>query len=117
MNFIPATIVKNNKAQCISASIDCDTQDFQDNQSIQLAIRPEDIQLNVEKSHNNVLETTIKEIEFLGSYQRIYLEASSLTDGLIMADVPNSNAQIINLDLNKKLNICFPMENIRVYPN
>ena len=117
MNFIPATILKNNKAQCISVNIDCDTQDFQDNQSIQLAIRPEDIQLNVEKSHNNVLETTIKEIEFLGSYQRIYLEASSVTEGLIMADVPNSNAQIINLALNKKLNICFPMENIRVYPN
>ena len=117
MNFIPATIVKNNKVQCISVNIDCDTQDFQDNQSIQLAIRPEDIQLNVAKSHNNVLETTIKEIEFLGSYQRIYLEASSVTEGLIMADVPNSNAQIINLALNKKLNICFPMENIRVYPN
>ncbi|MDC0057451.1 putative 2-aminoethylphosphonate ABC transporter ATP-binding protein [Alphaproteobacteria bacterium] len=117
MNFIPATIVKHNKAQCIGVNIDCDTQDFQDNQSIQLAIRPEDIQLNAEKTHNNVLETTIKEIEFLGSYQRIYLEASSVTEGLIMVDVPNSNTQIINLALNKKLNICFPMENIRVYPN
>ena len=34
-----------------------------------------------------------------------------------MVDVPNSNAQIIDLALNRKLNICFPMENIRVYPN
>ena len=117
MNFIPATIVKKNKAQCISVNIDCDTQDFQNNQSIQLAIRPEDIQLNVEKSDNNVLETTIKEIEFLGSFHRIYLQASSVTKDLIIADLPNSNAQIINLALNKKMNICFPMENIRVYPN
>ena len=117
MNFIPATIVKNNKAQCISVNIDCDTQDFQNNQSIQLAIRPEDIQLNVEKSDNNVLETTIKEIEFLGSFHRIYLQASSVTKDLIIADLSNSNAQIINLALNKKMNICFPMENIRVYPN
>jgi iron(III) transport system ATP-binding protein len=117
MNFIPATIVKNNKAQCISVNIDCDTQDFQNNQSIQLAIRPEDIQLNVEKSDNNVLETIIKEIEFLGSFHRIYLQASSVTKDLIIADLPNSKAQIINLALNKKMNIYFPMENIRIYPN
>jgi len=117
MNFIPATIAKNNKAHCISVNIDCDTQDFQNNQSVQLAIRPEDIQLNAEKSDNNVLEVTIKEIEFLGSFQRIYLEASGVTKDLIMADVPNSNAQKINMALNDKLNIYFPAENIRVYPN
>ena len=117
MNFIPATIVKNNKAQCNSVYIDCDTQDFQNNQSVRLAIRPEDIQLNVEKSDNNVLEATIKEIEFLGSFQRIYLEVSNVTKDLIMADVPSSNARKINLALNDKLNICFPVEDIRVYPN
>ena len=117
MNFIPATIAKNNKAHCISVNIDCDTQDFQNNQSVQLAIRPEDIQLNAEKSDNNVLEVTIKEIEFLGSFQRIYLEASGVTKDLIMADVPNFNAQKINMALNDKLNIYFPAENIRVYPN
>jgi iron(III) transport system ATP-binding protein len=117
MNFIPATIVKNNKAQCNSVYINCDTQDFQNNQSVHLAIRPEDIQLNVEKLDNNVLEVTIKEIEFLGSFQRIYLEASSVTNNLIMADVPSSSARKINLALNDKLNICFPEEDIRVYPN
>lgn len=117
MNFIPATIVKNKKAHCNSVDINCDTQDFQNNQSVRLAIRPEDIQLNVEKSDNNVLEATIKEIEFLGSFQRIYLEVSSVTKDLIMADVPSSHARKINLALNDKLNICFPAEDIRVYPN
>ena len=34
MNFIPATIVKNNKAHCNSVDINCDTQDFQNNQSV-----------------------------------------------------------------------------------
>ena len=117
MNFIPATIGKNNKAQCNSVYIDCDTQDFQNNQSVRLAIRPEDIQLNVKNSDNNVLEATIKEIEFLGSFQRIYLEVSNLTKDLIMADVPSSYARKINLALNDKLNICFPVEDIRIYPN
>ena len=117
MNFIPATIGKNNKAHCNSVDINCDTQDFQNNQSVRLAIRPEDIQLNVKNSDNNVLEATIKEIEFLGSFQRIYLEVSNLTKDLIMADVPSSYARKINLALNDKLNICFPVEDIRIYPN
>ena len=117
MNFIPATIVKNKKAHCNSVDINCDTQDFQNNQSVRLAIRPEDIQLNVKNSDNNVLEATIKEIEFLGSFQRIYLEASNVTKDLIMADIPSPNARKINLALNDKLNICFPVEDIRVYQN
>ena len=117
MNFIPAIIGGNNKAHCNSVDINCNTQDFQNNQSVRLAIRPEDIQLNVEKLDNNVLEATIKEIEFLGSFQRIYLEVSSVTKNLIMADIPSSHARKINLALNDKLNICFPAEDIRVYPN
>jgi hypothetical protein len=36
---------------------------------------------------------------------------------LIMADIPSPNARKINLALNDKLNICFPVEDIRVYPN
>ena len=73
--------------------------------------------INVENSDNNVLEATIKEIEFLGSFQRIYLEVSNVTEDLIMADILSSHARKINLALNDKLNICFPVEDIRVYPN
>ena len=117
MNFFPATVLKKNTAKCISVNIDCDTEEHQDNQSIQLAIRPEDIKLNADKSDTNVFEATIKEIEFLGSYQRVYLEANGVTENLIIVDLPNSSEQKIKLVVNNKLNISFPMDNIRVYPN
>ena len=109
--------MKKNTVKCISVNIDCDTEAYQDNQSIQLAIRPEDIKLNADKSDTNVFEAMIKEIEFLGSYQRVYLEAIDVTENLIIVDLPNSNEQKINLVLNNKLNISFPIDNIRVYPN
>ena len=117
MNFFPATILQKNTVKCISININCDTEAYQDNQSIQLAIRPEDIKLNTDKSDTNVFEATIKEIEFLGSYQRVYLEAIGVTENLIIVDLPNSSEQKIKLVVNNKLNISFPMDNIRVYPN
>ena len=117
MNFFPATILKKNTAKCISVNIDCDTEEHQDNQSIQLAIRPEDIKLNADKSDTNVFEAKIKEIEFLGSFQRVYLEANGVTEKLIIVDLPNSSEQKIKLVVNNKLNISFPIENIRVYTN
>ena len=70
-----------------------------------------------QKSDTNVFEATVKEIEFLGSYQRVYLEAIGVTENLVIVDLPNSSEQKINLVLNNKLNISFPMDNIRVYPN
>ena len=115
MNFIPAVISNSKKVRCKSVEFNCDTSNFKENESVQLAIRPEDIQFKQENSDDNVLSAKIKEIDFLGSYQRVYLESKNLTDDLIIVDVPSSNARKIKLDVNTEMNLFFSKEDARIY--
>ena len=107
MNFIPAVISNSKKVRCKSVEFNCDTSNFKENESVQLAIRPEDIQFKQENPDDNILSAKIKEIDFLGSYQRVYLESKNLTDDLIIVDVPSSNARKINLAINTEMNLYF----------
>ena len=115
MNFIPAVISNSKKVRCKSVEFNCDTSNFKENESVQLAIRPEDIQFKQENPDDNILSAKIKEIDFLGSYQRVYLESKSLTDDLIIVDVPRSNAKKINLAINTEMNLFFSKEDARIY--
>ena len=115
MNFIPAVISNSKKVRCKSVEFNCDTSNFKENESVQLAIRPEDIQFKQENSDDNILSAKIKEIDFLGSYQRVYFESKSLTDDLIIVDVPSSNARKIKLAVNTEMNLFFLKEDARIY--
>ena len=101
--------------------VQCDTQEFSVDQNIRLAIRPECIVLNSidgeskSGSNKNCFKATIDEIEFLGSFERVYLKADDLTSNLIMVDVPSSSARDLQLAPQTDINIKFPVEDIRVY--
>ena len=116
MNFIPAVISNSNKVKCNNVEINCNTVDFKENESVQIAIRPEDIQIKKENSDDNILPAKIKEIEFLGSFQRVYFESKNVSENLIMVDVPSSNARKTKLNVNQEINLYFSKEDIRVYP-
>ena len=64
MNFIPATIDSSKKVKCNNIEINCDTNSFTENDSVQLAVRPEEIYFQQENQDDNVISATIKEIEF-----------------------------------------------------
>ena len=89
---------------------------FKQNDSVQIAIRPEDIQIKKENPDDNILPATIKEIEFLGSFQRVYFESKNLTGDLIMVDIPSSNARKTKLNINQEIDLYFSKEDVRVYP-
>ena len=116
MNFIPAVISNSNKVKCNNVEINCNTVNFKENESVQIAIRPEDIQIKKENSDDNILLAKIKEIEFLGSFQRVYFESKNVSENLIMVDVPSSNARKTKLNVNQEINLYFSKEDIRVYP-
>ena len=116
MNFIPAVISNSNKVKCNNVEINCNTVNFKENESVQIAIRPEDIQIKKENSDDNILLAKIKEIEFLGSFQRVYFESKNVSENLIMVDVPSSNARKNKLNVNQEINLYFSKEDIRVYP-
>ena len=115
MNFIPATINSAKKVKCNSIEINCDTGSFTENDSVQLAVRPEEIYFQQENQDDNVIPATIKEIEFLGSFQRVYFEAKSFTNELIIVDVPSANARKIKLVIDKEINLYFSKQDARIY--
>ena len=115
MNFIPATINSAKKVKCNSIEINCDTGSFTENDSVQLAVRPEEIYFQQENQDDNVVLATIKEIEFLGSFQRVYFEAKSFTNELIIVDVPSANARKIKLVIDKEINLYFSKQDARIY--
>ena len=116
MNFIPAVISNSNKVKCNNVEINCNTVDFKENESVQIAIRPEDIQIKKESPDDNILSAKIKEIEFLGSFQRVYFESKNISDDLIMVDIPSSNARKTKLNVNQEIDLYLSKEDIRVYP-
>ena len=62
-----------------------------------------------------VILSWLKEIEFLGSFQRVYFEAKSLTNELIIVDVPSSSARKIKLATNEEMNLYFSKQDARIY--
>ena len=96
--------------------INCDPGSFNANDSVQLAVRPEEIYFKQENQDDNVVLATIKEIEFLGSFQRVYFESKNLTGDLIMVDIPSSNAGKTKLNINQEIDLYFSKEDVRVYP-
>jgi len=123
MNFLPARVIGNNVASCNGVEIHCDTQEFNIDQDISLAIRPECIVLkgvddeSKSDSSKNCFKATIDEIEFLGSFERVYLKAKELTSDLIMVDIPSSLARDLKLAAQADIKINLPIDDIRVYSN
>jgi len=115
MNFVPAIINSSNKVKCNQIEINCDIGNFKANDSVQLAIRPEDIQFKQLNQDDNIISGIIKEVEFLGSFQRVYFEVINFTDQLIIVDVPSSTARKIELDINKEMNLYFSRQDARIY--
>ena len=115
MNFIPAKIDSSKKVKCNSIEINCDIANFNENDSVQLAVRPEEIYFQQENKDDNIISGTVKEIEFLGSFQRVYFEAKSITNDLIIVDVPSSRARKIKLVINEEMNLYFSKQDARIY--
>ena len=115
MNFIPATIDSSKKVKCNNIEINCDTSSFTENDSVQLAVRPEEIYFKQENQDDNVISAIIKEIEFLGSFQRVYFEAKSFSNELIIVDVPSANARKIKLNIDEEINLYFSKQDARIY--
>jgi len=115
MNFIPATVINSEKVQCNKIQINCSTDSFSDNESVQIAIRPEDIRFKEENENDNSITAKINEIEFLGAFQRIYFQSALISKEPIIVDIPSSSARKIQLALGAELNLYFSKEDTKIY--
>ena len=115
MNFIPAKIINSGKAQCHQVEINCKAENFSDNEVVQVAIRPEDIRFNQENENDNLIMAKIKEIEFLGAFQRVYFHSSQISSDPIIMDILSSSARKIQLAIGDELSLYFSQEDTKVY--
>ena len=67
------------------------------------------------EADTNVIEVTIQDVEFLGSYVRIYLRCAELGEQELRADVPKTVARTLTLEPERRLRIRIPPESIRLY--
>ena len=116
MYFIPSIIAKSGKVKCQNVEINCDTEKFKDNEDVQIAIRPEDIRFNQENDNDNSITASIREIEFLGAFQRIYFHTALISNEPIIMDIPSSSARKIKLAIGDKMSLFFSKEDTKVYP-
>ena len=80
--------------------------------------RPESILIRQKKSNEqNCIQGTIKENEFLGSFQRLYIESPSLSEELLMIDIANTSQTNFDLNQGSMIYFIFPPDQIKVYPN
>ena len=116
MNFLPITVTGKSSLRCEELSLQCDTASFDTGQRLTAAIRPEDIVvLDDDEAGANAFEVTIQEIEFLGSYIRLYFRCAALGEHELRADVPKSLAQRLSFAPQRRLRIQIPPDCIRLY--
>ena len=115
-NFIDARVLKKNKVACHAFEVNCDTEDLNLDHPVRLAIRPESIKINHTVSDvENCIGAVIMENEFLGPFQRIYVESTSLSNELLMIDVASNSFTEMDLTPGTQIHIALPPDQIRVY--
>ena len=62
-----------------------------------------------------MIEVIIHDIEFLGSYMRLYLRCAKMGDHELRADVPRSVAQGLSIEPDRQVRVRIPPDSIRLY--
>ncbi|MBT3660693.1 MAG: putative 2-aminoethylphosphonate ABC transporter ATP-binding protein [Rhodospirillaceae bacterium] len=124
MNFLPVTVGDSTTVNCGDLQLQCDAGGFAAGANISCAVRPEDVLLDdvgdgtrdgTGDGTGNLIETTISDIEYLGSFVRLYLKNPILGDAEIRADVRKDLARDRGVAVNQALRIRIPAESIRLY--
>ena len=115
-NFLDAKVLSVDQVQIREKVLKCDTSKFEHNSFVQLAIRPESIKV-VEKSNKlkNQISGHLADIEFLGSFQRLYIVISEFDDQTLMVDVGASSDKNEAFTLGQIVTIELPKNAITVY--
>ena len=115
-NFIEGIVLTKDQIRCGEFNLKCDASLFQPGQEIRIAIRPESIKVNVEKSQaENVFKAKLEENEFLGSVKRLYLNCAQLGVTQLMVDISSSSNVLKTISIGSQIFITLPADRIRVY--
>lgn len=116
MNFISARTASAGKCVLEDFEIAVDTSGWEAGQPVQLAIRPEDVQLGAKDAleDQSQAQGTIESLEYLGAFVRatVKLRQSGET---VQADLSTGDIDQFALEPQSSVAVTFPAEKIRLY--
>jgi iron(III) transport system ATP-binding protein len=119
MNFIPGQINSDpHSVQCGSLVLQSyENYTSGENQPVTVAIRPEDIRLQVEDQTSvNVFPAKVLALEFLGSFNRLILEIEGLDNFPVVAEVSIHRMRHMSIQAGSIFPVQLPPDYLRVYP-
>ena len=117
MNFFPVTVAAGAGVTLGDLALACDVRGHGAGAQVNCAVRPEDIVL-VDDGVDvlaNTLEATVGDIEFLGSFVRLYLDVPALGGGELRADVRKDLARRHEVARGRTVKVHIPSTTIRLY--
>lgn len=116
MNFMPGEVVGKDKVRLGDVVLSCATNSHRAGQPVTVAIRPEDLNAqDVEDATENIVELTVRDLEFLGSFYRARLSGDDIAGEGIDADFSMNLIRRKNVSVGDRLPVCFPSDHLIVY--
>ena len=117
-NFIEAQTTASDQVRIGDTMLRCDASDFASGSSVKLAVRPEYIRTVFSAADaENQLFGELKDIEFLGSFQRLHVNVPSLQNTVLMVDINTAQSDGNDLEIGRNLTLELPKTAITVYAN
>lgn len=116
MNFISARTASAGKCVLEDLEIAVDTSGLEAGQPVQLAIRPEDVQLGGNDALENQSQArgTIESLEYLGAFVRATVKLGQSGE-TVQADLSTGDIDQFALEPQSSVAVTFPAEKIRLY--
>jgi iron(III) transport system ATP-binding protein len=119
MNFLHGVVMASTQVRCGNIILDISQNEAAPNQSVTVAIRPEDIQIlrpdSPELALANVVTAEVQAIEFLGSAYRVTLCPEGNAKELIAIELSIQEASKVDLSTHSLLKLRFPPDRIQVF--
>lgn len=118
MNFLEGSVVASDKISCGNLDFHIPQNQLLIEQKMTLAIRPEDINILLEKEANtsdNIVTATVEDIEFLGSVYRLTVSPQGYGKDNLIVEISISQARKLDLDNLQSVTLHFPPECIQVF--
>lgn len=117
-NFIEAETTASDQVRIGDTMLRCDASGFASGSSVKLAVRPEYIRTVFSAADaENQLFGELKDIEFLGSFQRLHVNVPSLQNTVLMVDINTAQSDGNDLEIGRNLTLELPKTAITVYAN
>ena len=117
-NFIEAQTTASDQVRIGDTMLRCDASGFASGSSVKLAVRPEYIRTVFSAADaENQLFGELKDIEFLGSFQRLHVNVPSLKNTVLMVDINTAQSDGNDLEIGRNLMLELPKTAITVYAN